>query len=552
MKIDDVEDKDLISENVQIIKCPIPKIIVEHNIGFLMFSEETRKAIIIDSLRIEIVKHGFKHFQNIEGPFLPTKNRFMNKPWFFKKLGNRHGEQMMRSWLVYSPSKKSAFCFCCLLFLKCENQSSLEQEIGFNHWKAPERMNKELERNLFYNRGIIDAELEQQIQRENQKWCDIFKRLLHCIKYLAMQNLALRGHRESLQSNANSGNLLGLLKLVSNFDPVIKDHLKFAESHPGSTTYLLSNIQNEFIHIIASTVRANLLEKIHKAKYSGLIFDSTPDLAHCKQMSEDAASLAQTILEQIEKDNMNVENCRSQCYDNAAVMAGHKSGVHQRIKKKNNLAIFVNCDNHSPNLVGVHAAKEEVIMVTFFGTIDALYVFFSRSTQRWQKLKDAVPISLKSDSDTRQSAKTESVKPVHTYIDEIVEVLQNLIVDENASNETKSDANQLINKILKYDFLTLLGFWNKIFGRIDRVQMRLQDPKMNFRNAASDLKSLQDYFQSEREVLVNDSIKEGVQICNESGVDFERRQRKKKRMDGEMSRDVGLTAKEEINQKRSM
>ena len=100
------------------------------------------------------------------------------------------------------------------------------------------------------------------------------------------------------------------------------------------------------------------------------MFDSTPDLAHREQMSEvvryveidfekktvyiiesflgfiqlsdkDAASLAQTILEQLEKDDMNVENCRSQCYDNAAVMAGHKSGVHQKIKEKNNLAMFV-------------------------------------------------------------------------------------------------------------------------------------------------------------------------------------------------------------------
>ena len=75
-------------------------------------------------------------------------------------------------------------------------------------------------------------------------------------------------------------------------------------------------------------------------------------------------------------------------------------------------------------MVGVHAAKEEVMMVTFFRTIDALYVFFTRSTQRWQKLKDAVPITLKSDSDTRWSAKTESVKPVHTYIDEIAEVIK--------------------------------------------------------------------------------------------------------------------------------
>ena len=140
-----------------------------------------------------------------------------------------------------------------------------------------------------------------------------------------------------------------------------------------------------------------------------------------------------------------------------------------------------------------------------------------------------MPIALKSDSYTRWSAKIESVKPVRTYIDEIVEVLQNLMVDESASNETKSDGKQLYNRILTYDFLTLLGFWNKILGRIDRVQKRLQDPKMNFHNAALDLKSLQDYFQSEREVLVNESIKEGVQICYEWGVEFERRQRRKKK-----------------------
>ncbi len=94
-------------------------------------------------------------------------------------------------------------------------------------------------------------------------------------------------------------------------------------------------------------------------------------------------------------------------------MAGHMTGVYQRIKEKNNMVIFVNCDSHSLNLVGVHAAKEEVITVTFFGTIEALYVFFSCSTQRWEKLKAVVPVALKSDSDTTWSARTESVKPVN-------------------------------------------------------------------------------------------------------------------------------------------
>lgn len=68
-------------------------------------------------------------------------------------------------------------------------------------------------------------------------------------------------------------------------------------------------------------------------------------------------------------------------------MAGHRSGVQQRISEKNNLAVFVNCDNHSLNLVGVHAVKQDTMMVTFFGTIEALYVFFSHSTKRWENLK---------------------------------------------------------------------------------------------------------------------------------------------------------------------
>ena len=152
---------------------------------------------------------------------------------------------------------------------------------------------------------------------------------------------------------------------------------------------------NEFIHMMASTVRQSLLRSIRKAKYYGLMFDSTPDQAHREQMSKvvryvevdferktvrvresflgfiqisqkDAESLAEDILKQLGKDEMELQDCQSQCYDNTAVMAGHRSGVNQRISEKNNLAVFVNCDNHSLNLVGVHAAKQDTMMVTFF------------------------------------------------------------------------------------------------------------------------------------------------------------------------------------------
>ncbi|XP_013776349.1 uncharacterized protein LOC106461103 [Limulus polyphemus] len=352
----------------------------------------------------------------------------MNKTWFKRKFGNGHGEEVTHSWLVYSPSKKSEFCICCLLYSWSDHQSSLEQKSGFNQWKTHERISvhenaknhqeyftqwNEMERNVAENRGVIDAELQSQIEKKKQKWRDILTRILHCIKFFATQNLALRGHRESLQpdDDSNMGNFIGLLKLLAIFDPVMTGHPTRVESHPGSTSYLSPGVQDEFIHMMASTVRQSLLRSIRKAKYYGLMFDSTFDQAHCKQMLEvvryveadferktvriresffgfiqirqkDAESLVKDILKHLEKEEMELQDCLSQYCDNAAVMAGHGSDFHQRISEKNNLAVFVNCDNHSLILVGVHAAKQDTMMVTFFGITEALYVFFSRSPHR--------------------------------------------------------------------------------------------------------------------------------------------------------------------------
>ncbi|XP_013778831.1 uncharacterized protein LOC106463354 [Limulus polyphemus] len=258
-------------------------------------------------------------------------------------------------------------------------------------------------------------------------------------------NLALRGHRESLQLDNDSdvGNFVGLLKLLAIFDPFMKEHLTRAESHPGFTFYLSPGVQNEFIHMMASTVSQSLLRRIHKANYYGLMFDSTPDQAHREQMSEvvrnmeadferktvrvresflgctqirqkDAESLVEDILKELEKDEMELEDCQSQCYDNAAMMAGHRR------------------------------------------------------------------------------------------------------------------------------------FWNKVLIRIDRIQKRLQDPSMNFHEGALDWKTLRDHFDDEREVLVSESLKEGLGLCQEWNIEVERHQRRKKQMTDENSRNARLTAKEEM------
>lgn len=86
----------------------------------------------------------------------------------------------------------------------------------------------------------------------------------------------------------------------------------------------------------------------------------------------------------------------------------------------------------------------------------------------------------------------------------------------------------------------------KLLVRIDRVQKRLQDPKMNFHDAALDLKALRDHFRNEREYLVNESLEEGIDLCQEHDVEVQTRQRRKKRITDEESRDSALSARAEM------
>ena len=105
--------------------------------------------------------------------------------------------------------------------------------------------------------------------------------------------MVLRGHRESItaftgieNTHSNSGNFTELLKFVGEFDSVMKAHLTDVQQNSGSTTYLSPEIQNEFIQLLASTIKEKLLCDIQRPKYFELMFDSTPDAAHREQMSE--------------------------------------------------------------------------------------------------------------------------------------------------------------------------------------------------------------------------------------------------------------------------
>ena len=160
------------------------------------------------------------------------------------------------------------------------SRSSFELINGFNKWRKPEKLQshenslvhrrafttwKEAERRIIDKTGI-DVQVQAQIQLEKQRWRDILKRILSCIKFLVSQNLALRGHEEHLHKDedTNVGNFLSVIKLVAQYDPLLEKHLQHVRENPASISYLSPEIQNEFIHLLASTVRNQLLSEIRK------------------------------------------------------------------------------------------------------------------------------------------------------------------------------------------------------------------------------------------------------------------------------------------------
>ena len=108
------------------------------------------------------------------------------------------------------------------------------------------------------------------------------------------------------------------------------------------------------------------------------------------QVSEkNAASLVKTVIEKLNDDGIDLNDCRGQAYNNAAVMSGVRTGVQKRILEINPQAQSINCKNHSLNLACVRAAEVHPTVVIFFGITDKTFcfLFIFDNTLRSTKVK---------------------------------------------------------------------------------------------------------------------------------------------------------------------
>ena len=82
------------------------------------------------------------------------------------------------------------------------------------------------------------------------------------IHFLASRGLPFHGENQIIGS-AKNGNYLGILELLSEFDPFLEEHLKlYGNRGKVNLSYLSANICEEFIELMGQQVLCAILEEV--------------------------------------------------------------------------------------------------------------------------------------------------------------------------------------------------------------------------------------------------------------------------------------------------
>ena len=247
--------------------------------------------------------HGPKQCQNRDVSFFKSsrqykvndnkmKTRCFSASLLKRKLSN--AEEIDRDWLLYSPSPGKVFCFYCKLF-GGSNTTALASS-GFDNWKHPESISQHERSDAHFENvklftafangegWLIESQHIKLLQQEEERWKGVIIRVIEAVRFPAERGLAFRGDSHVI-GHPKHGNFLGVIELLSKFDPFLADHLaRYGNKGTGKPSYLSQRIMEEVILMLSSEVTKLILISISNAKYFSIIVDSTPDVSHIDQL----------------------------------------------------------------------------------------------------------------------------------------------------------------------------------------------------------------------------------------------------------------------------
>lgn len=106
----------------------------------------------------------------------------------------------------------------------------------------------------------IDQINQDLMNLEVQHWRGVIQRVIAIICLLAERNQALRGDTNVLYDPHN-GNFLAQVEFMTQFDPVMNEHLRRIQNKETKVHYLSGQIQNEIIAVIGDKILDEIVRK---------------------------------------------------------------------------------------------------------------------------------------------------------------------------------------------------------------------------------------------------------------------------------------------------
>ena len=328
-----------------------------------------------------------------------------------------------KPWLIYSPSLDGALCLYCVIF--GNRVGSHEQQIKklykepLTFWPSAKSKLDDHENKSGFHRAatntfdtfrrimdkpqrdiqnIITTAMASQIEKNRV----ILKAIAETILFCGRQNIALRGHREQGE-NGNPGNFISLLKFQANGDIVLNEHIREAANN---AKYTSPEVQNDIIECIGEVILDDIIKDIQDSTVFGLIADEATDASNKAQLPVivrfvdkggcireeflkfvhlehgcTGKAISDELLHVMTSVNLDMNNCRSQCYDGAGSMGGKFKGSSALIQKEFPLAHYTHCHSHRLNLCIVKACEAQAVR-NMMGIVTEASYFFTNSPKR--------------------------------------------------------------------------------------------------------------------------------------------------------------------------
>lgn len=229
---------------------------------------------------------------------------------YFKTTGST---VQKREWLSYNVENSSFYCSTCMAFspIPCSrNQSKFtkgfnvigrkdiyrkieQREVQESHLRAVSACAAALGNEDIST--LIDCDLANEKMSQTKLRRAIVERITHLCIFIGRQGIAFRGNDESASSlddrSLNHGNFLELMLLVSEFDPVLKQHIalctqkakqrqkscKGQKGRGSFVTFFSKTSLNKLIRIIGNEIQAITINAVKEAVYFSIQIDSTQD-----------------------------------------------------------------------------------------------------------------------------------------------------------------------------------------------------------------------------------------------------------------------------------